>query len=531
LSRQVHYSTGYLSRVERGERLPSAGLARSCDETLGADGALARLVTWRPPKGGAPRQLPAQLPAAVADFMGRAAELAELEAAASTSHRAAVVISAIGGMAGVGKTALAVQFAHRIASRFPDGQLYVDLRGFDPSGQPLEPGAAVRGFLNALHVPKERIPADLDAQAGLYRSLLAERRMLILADNARDAAQVRPLLPGTPGCLVLVTSRRRLTGLAATDGAHLIDLDVLTEGEARDLLTARLGADRVAAEPAAIAEIIAGCGRLPLALAIVAARAAANPAFALRALAAELAEHQLDALAADGDPTTNVRTVFAWSYRALRPGTARLFRLLSLHPGPDISARAAASLAGLPPVRARSLLADLSDAHLTCEPVHGRHSLHDLLRSYAAELASQLDTEAQRRAATHRMLDHYLHTSKAGAELQGPVRDPITLAPPQPGVTPETMADAGQALAWFTTEHAVLLAAIERAAIDGFDACTWQLAWSIWTYLHCQGHRRDQAAAQHLVAARKAWQQALAILDDLGHPGADTVRAKLAALR
>ena len=224
----------------------------------------------------------------------------------------------------------------------------MNLRGFDLSRQPLAPTAALRGFLGALGVPAVQIPPDTDRQARLYRSLLADRRMLIVADNARDAPQVRPLLPGTTGCLVLVTSRSQLSGLAVTDGANLIDLDLLTPTEARDLLAARIGSGRVAAEPQATEEIIARCERLPLALAIAAARAAVRPTFPLHAIASELRGGRLDALSTGDDPASDARAVFSWSYRTLTPAAARMFRLLGLHPGPDISSLAAASLVGFP---------------------------------------------------------------------------------------------------------------------------------------------------------------------------------------
>jgi tetratricopeptide (TPR) repeat protein len=510
LARLIHYSKGYLSRVETGRSSPTLAVARACDQALSAGGALAMLVAERPRAWSADLPRPAQLPAAVAGFTGRSAALAELGTTVGGSA-AAVVISAIGGMAGIGKTALAVQFAHQVAGRFPDGQLYVNLRGFDPSEPPLDPAAAVRGFLDALQIPAARIPPDPGAQAGLYRSLLAGLRVLVLADNARDAAQVRPLLPGAPGCLVLVTSRHQMAGLAAADGARLIDLDLLTEAEAHDLLTARIGEQRAAAEPAAVREVISLCGRLPLALAIVAARAAARPAFPLGELAAELAAHQLDALAANGDQATDLRAVFFWSYRALDPQAARLFRLLGLHPGPDITAQAAASLARLPSPQARKLLGELADAHLISEPLPGRYALHDLLRAYAVSLASQHDTPSERRAATHRMLDHYLYTSSTGADWLNPTRDQLALAPPQPGAAPESISDTDQAVAWFTAEQGVLLAAVERAASDGFDSCAWQLAWVLRIYYHLQGRWHDQAATQ---------QMALSAADRLGDPQA-----------
>ena len=260
--------------------------------------------------------VPRQLPAASRSFTGRARELAALSALVERDLRQAsgVVIAALTGMAGIGKTALAVHWAHQVADRFPDGQLFVNLRGSGPSGTPVTPTDAVRGFLTALGVPPARIPPDTDGQAALYRSLLAGRRMLIVLDNAQDAEQVRPLLPGSPGCLVLVTSRNRLTGLAAAEGAHLITLGVLTEAESHDLLASNLGAGRAMAEPVAVSELIALCGRLPLALCDVAARAVARPGLPLAALAAEMrdARRRLDALET-GEPVTSVRMVFSWS--------------------------------------------------------------------------------------------------------------------------------------------------------------------------------------------------------------------------
>jgi NB-ARC domain len=269
------------------------------------------------------------------------AELAVLTGVLDSHAQAggSVVISAIGGTAGVGKTALAVYWAHQVAHRFPDGQLYVNLRGFDPSGQVMDPAEAVRRFLDALGVPPERTPVDVDAQVALYRSQLAGKRVLVVLDNARDTAQVRPLLPGAPGCLVVVTSRNHLTGLIAADGAHPVTLDLLTVEEARQLLAQRLGADRVAAEPAAVDEIITRCARLPLALALAAARAAVRPQGGLRVLAEVLRDisHRWQTLTG-GDPTSDVQAVFSWSYQALTPDAARLFRLLGLHPGAGGSA-------------------------------------------------------------------------------------------------------------------------------------------------------------------------------------------------
>ncbi|HEX4704675.1 MAG TPA: NB-ARC domain-containing protein, partial [Pseudonocardiaceae bacterium] len=313
--------------------------------------------------------VPRQLPLAVRHFKGRTHELAILDALAEkTAGAGTAVITAVSGTAGVGKTTLAVHWAHRVAGRFPDGQLYVNLRGFDPGGRAVGPVEAVRRFLDALEVPPTRIPADPDAQTALYRSLLADKRMLIVLDNARDAAQVRPLLPAAPDCLVLITSRNRLSSLVATEGARPIMLDLFTAEEARDALADRLGADRVAAEPKAVDEIVERCARLPLALAVVTARAAMYPELPLATVARELADApgRLDVFE-DDDPHTNVRAVFSWSYQALTPSAARLFRLLSRHPGPDVTIPAAASLAAVPLPDARALLTELTSANLTAE--------------------------------------------------------------------------------------------------------------------------------------------------------------------
>ena len=287
----------------------------------------------------------AHLPAAVPAFVGRRAQLATLSQVLQQPGGTAV-ITAIGGTAGVGKTALAVHWAHQVAGEFPDGQLYVNLRGFDPSGTPVTPDEAVRVLLDSLDVPAEQRPQTVEARLGLYRSLLAGKRMLVLLDNARDAAQVRPLLPGAPTCRVIVTSRNQLAGLVATEAARPLQLDVLTDREASQLLEQRLGADRLAAHPGAAARIIASCARLPLALSIIAARAAMRPDLSLREIAAELAASpDLDAFRDDSDPAADVRAAFSWSYRQFDAEAARAFRLAGLHPGPDLERYAVAALA------------------------------------------------------------------------------------------------------------------------------------------------------------------------------------------
>jgi tetratricopeptide (TPR) repeat protein/transcriptional regulator with XRE-family HTH domain len=454
-----------------------------------------------PDAGGAPRQLPA----AVADFTGRAAEmraLTQIVDDAGADPPAGTGICAIGAAAGTGKSALALHWAHQVAHRFPDGQLHVNLRGFDPSGALATPAEAIRGFLDVLGVPPQRIPRLPDAQAALYRSLLADRRMLILLDNARDEAQVRPLLPASPGSLILVTSRNQLVGLAAADGARLLTLGVLTHEEAVRLLTARIGPRRAAAEPDAVARIAGLCAYLPLALVVAAARAAARPGFPLAALAAELADPvgRLDTLDA-GDPAASVRAVFSWSYEQLGAESARIFRLLGLHPGPDISVPAAASLAATGVPEARRMLRQLARAHLVIEHVPGRYAFHDLLRVYAAERSRQTDSEPERTAAIGRVLDHYLHTA-AGAVLSlHPAIEPIAIAPPRPGTTAELLADHRHARAWFEGEHRVLLAAVTLAAQSGFDSHAWQLPWAIGDFFYSRGSWSEGLAIRRTALA------------------------------
>ncbi|MGX1364997.1 DNA-binding SARP family transcriptional activator/predicted negative regulator of RcsB-dependent stress response [Streptomyces canus] len=445
----------------------------------------------------APIQPPSQLPADLAVFVGRDAELAAM---AGLPSGGTVVITAIAGMAGVGKTTFAVHWARRVADRFPDGRLYLNLRGFDPAGSPVPPAHALRTLLESLGADPHRLPQDVDALAARYRTLLTGRRVLVLLDNAHDAAQVRPLLPGEPGCLVVVTSRDRLAGLVAVDGAHPLHLDVLSVPEARALLARRLGPERVAAEPDAVEEIVARCARLPLALAITAARAATRSAFPLSAIAAELRDSAggLDAFH-DGDTSADVRAVFSWSYRTLSPEAARLFRLLALHPGPDISLPAAAGLAGLARPRTRQLLSELVGAHLVDETAPGRYASHDLLRAYATELTETVDPPQQVRAARHRMLDHYLHTAHQAVALTGRGRALISLAHPAEGVHPEEFgSDAENARAWFAAEQAVLLAAVEQAAVHRYDVHTWQLARTMAHHLHMQGLWREEEAVHRL---------------------------------
>ena len=469
------------------------------------DAASAGQVTG-PARPGIPA--PRQLPAGMRYFTGRKAELDFLtslldESQAPAGASATVVISAIGGTAGVGKTALAVHWANEHTELFPDGQLYVNLRGFDPAGPPVPPEEAVRRFLEALGVPPARIPAGTDAQLGLYRSVLAGKRVLIVLDNARDAGQVRPLLPGAGGCMVLVTSRSQLTDLVALEGAAPLTVGLLTQDEARELLTRRLGDDRVAREQPQADELISLCGRLPLALNIAAARAVTHPRLPLDTLAAQLRDtsQRLDLLSA-GQGHASLRVVLSWSYQTLTEAAARLLRLLSIHPGPDLSLQAAASLAGLDCTQVRLVLDELTGAYLVSEHAHGRYALHDLQRAYATELCRAHESPADRRAALRRALDHYLHTGIVAAELYPTIFTlPLpVLAPLAPGVTPEDIADSDHAMAWFRAEHQVLIAAASRAA-NAFDAHTMQLLLMLHPYLDRSGHWHDGAATGQLALA------------------------------
>ncbi|AIJ22191.1 AfsR/SARP family transcriptional regulator [Amycolatopsis methanolica] len=464
-----------------------------------------RLLRDEPEEGPVPRQLPGDVP----QFAGRMRDLARLDALLpleGSGDRPSVSVAVVSGGAGVGKSAFAVHWAHRVRERFPDGQLYVNLRGFDPGACAMSPAEAVRRFLDALAVPAQRIPVSVEAQVSLYRSLLADKRVLVVLDNARDADQVRPLLPGAPGSFTLVTSRNQLAGLVAVEGAAPVSLDLLSDAEACELLARRLGADRVAAEPEAVASINTLCARLPLALAIVAARAATNPGFTLGELAAELcaARGGLDAFEGD-DASSDVRAVFSWSYHAISADAARLFRFLGLHPGPHVTVAAAASLLGVS--RVRPLLAELTRAHLVAERAPGRYAFHDLLRAYAIELTQEEDAEAERTAAVRRMFDHYVHTAHAGAATLSPQRERLALDPPSPGVVVEPPADAG---AWFAAEHPVLVAGIDRAAAAGFDTHAWQLACALSHTFVRQG--------RHWLGEPRTYEVALEAAARLGDP-------------
>ncbi|MFD0304049.1 BTAD domain-containing putative transcriptional regulator [Streptomyces sp. NPDC127119] len=484
---------------------PGPALQTMYQRVLRADpGLLTAHQRSAPAASGPPSVIPTQLPPSLPVFVGRDAQLGMVR---ELSTGGTAVVSAVGGMAGVGKTAFAVHWARQVAHRFPDGQLYLNLRGFEPAALPVSHEDALRTLLESLGADPRALPQSTEALAVRYRTLLTGKRVLVLLDNARDAAQVRPLLPGEPGCLVIVTSRDQLSGLVAVDGAVPVHLDVLSVPEARALLARRLGPARVAAEPDAVGAIIDLCARLPLALAVAAARAAIRSAFPLSALVDEL-RSGAGGLGAfeNGDALADVRTVFSWSYHALTPDAARLFRLLALHPGPDTTLSAAAGLAGLSLPRTRRSLAELLRAHLLTETAPGRHASHDLLRAYATELAEEREPATELHAARRRVFDHYLHTAHQAVALLNPTRRLIELGPAAEGVPVEDLgSDTDRARAWINAEFLVLTAAVGATAAHHFDRHTWQLAWSMANHVHERGRWHDLRALRlaALDAARR----------------------------
>ncbi|OQR61530.1 AfsR family transcriptional regulator [Streptomyces maremycinicus] len=441
---------------------------------------------------GSGRPVPAQLPMEAVGFTGREEELARLEKVllAAAERPTAVVVSAVSGTAGVGKTALAVHWAHRARDRFPDGQLYVNLRGYDPE-QPMSAADALVRFLTALGVPGQDIPLEEDDRAARYRTEVAGRRMLIVLDNAATVEQVRPLLPGTGSCAVLVTSRDSLAGLVAREGAHRLDLDLLPAAVARTLLR-RLVGPRAEAEPDAVDALAAQCARLPLALRVAAELAVARPATALTDLVTELADQQrrLDLLDADGDPRAAVAVVFSWSLRHLPADTARTFRLLGLHPGPDLDAHAAAALTGSGPADARRALDALARAHLVQPVEAARYGMHDLLRAYATRLTTAEDTPQAREAALDRLFDHYLATAAAAMNCLHPAEAHLRPAAPEPATPVPDLSDPDAARAWLNTERTCLTAVSAHTAAHGRPTHAIRLSLTLYRYL-ISGHHTD----------------------------------------
>jgi tetratricopeptide (TPR) repeat protein len=524
-----------------GQSLPPRRAVRELESKLAASGvdagqladlwARAFLPTSYPAEPGRSPVQPKQLPIETVDFMGRLDELKVLEDLAvevATTGRAAVIV--IEGPAGTGKTALANHVAHQVSDLFPDGQLWTNLRGFGDADEPVAEGQALRDFLQSLGAAPRELPVDADQQAALYRRLLTGRQVLVVLDNARDAGQVRRLLPLSPGCLALMTTRALPSDLAGAV-AHVLRLGPLSDSEARDMLERRLGAARLRREPSAVHEIGRLCGRLPLALSIAAARAAADPDLSLQALAGELRSGSLDA---DG-PVDTARTVFAACYAHLSDGAARMFRLLSLFPGPDTGVTAAASLAAITADQACVVLDELTAAYLVVEHQPGRFALHELLRAYAADEAQANEGAVGLDAATLRLLDHYLRGMNSAVSLIYVARPPVALVPPVAGVLPEVFSSRAQALAWCRAERLAAESVVTYAARhSGFDAYCWQLPWAMAPFLARGGFLRDYLAMQRIAStvarglgdplaqgiANYEYAHACALLGEVGDSGA-----------
>jgi tetratricopeptide (TPR) repeat protein len=423
--------------------------------------------------------IPRQLPGDIAGFVNRHTELSNLNNALpdQPSQRVVASVYVITGTAGVGKTSLVLHWAHRVKELFPDGQLHVNLRGYDP-GPRVEPEQALDRFLRALGVPAGSIPVDLEDKAGLYRSLLANRRVLIILDNAATVRQVRPLLPGHAKCLVLVTSRSRLSGLVARNGAHRLSLDMLTEQEAVTLLRTVTTGYRTPDDPAELVELARLCARLPLALRIAAERASSRPLMPLNELIADLLDesHLWEALTAEDDEDADaVRSVFAWSYRALPEASARLFRLLGLHPGAEFGVPAAAVTAGISIGQVRQLLDALVGTHMLEQRVRGRYQFHDLLRAYAIDQAMHQETANDRREILERILTWYLHTASNAMAIIAPT-DRVIVPQPDSDIAALTFATYDEAFRWYEDEQGNLVSTVRAAADAELHTLAWQLA-------------------------------------------------------
>ncbi|WP_176984744.1 BTAD domain-containing putative transcriptional regulator [Asanoa ishikariensis] len=464
-----------------------------------ADIHLRILRGARPATGAAPadrpaRRIPAQLPAATSPFVGRTPQLAALDQLLTTDS-----VAVVAGTAGAGKTALAVHWAHLVAEKFPDGQLYLNLRGYDPD-TPLDPADALARLLTGLGVPGADLALTVDERAAQLRTELAGRRVLMLLDNAGTAEQVRPLLPGTAGCAVVVTSRDDLAGLVATQGARRVDLDLLREDESVVLLRRLLGT-RAQASLDAVVALARQCAHLPLALRVAAELAAARSQTPLADLVAELADHhqRLRSLDAGGDPRAAVATVFSWSMRNLSADDARTFRLLGLHPGADLDPYAAAALADTTPRQAGRTLAALGRAHLTQANDAGRHGMHDLLRAYAIQLCG----ERERASAYGRLLDFYLATAAAAMDVLHPAEAHRRPRVPESPTPMPDLSAAASALAWLDAERPTLVAVVAYAAAHGRGSHAIRLATVLFRYLEASHYTDALIIYRHALAAAR----------------------------
>ena len=521
---------GGLDDQDDGQGTPQVGSTRSEVSGYAQNVVQARDISGGVHYHGADQQhvvVPRQLPPAIRDFTGRTEDIAALDALlppGSTSAGGeaerfpAVVITAIDGTAGIGKTTLAVTWAHRVSNRFPDGTLYTNLRGYGP-GRAAKPGEVLDGFLRAMGVPATRIPTDLEERAALYRTVLDARRVLVILDNANAADQVRPLLPAGAGCLALITSRSNLMGLVIGQGAVRISLDLLTPSEAVSLLRRIVGAARADAQPQVLARLAEACARLPLALRVAGQRAAARPRLGLVDVLAELADrrYRLDALSSTNDEVTAVRTVFDWSYDALPSDHARVFRALGLHPGVEIDVHAAAALAEVTLAQCRRALEALADVHLAELTGRDRYRTHDLLRAYAAERAESDESAENRFAAIERLLGFYLHAAEAGRSALDLAHHNITAALPMPR-EPLTFGTSIQALDWFKLEYPNLIAVSHYAFENGLFLVSLQISGSLGGLFDYIGRRDEwvRLFENALAAARTLGDQAA---EGLAHDG------------
>ncbi|MBY8863896.1 tetratricopeptide repeat protein [Nocardia sp. CA2R105] len=561
---------GQFGRGQGGTRSDLSGSAADVVQARDIAGGVHFHSPSRDRPAGESVPVPAQLPAAVHGFVNRVADLDRLDsvleqkAGSPGAGRVCVLI----GTAGVGKTSLAVHWGHRVRDRFPDGQLYVNLRGYD-TGEPITPGQALERFLLALGVAPGSLPLDLETRAALFRTLLAQRRTLIVLDNAATVKQVRPLLPGAGRCLVLITSRSRLSSLVARDGAHRVHLQLFDEPAAIELLAGTVAGYRRGDSEHDIAELARLCARLPLALRVAAERAAVRPHMPMSELIENLHDESRlwSALSAeDGEEADAVRTVFAWSYRALPPEAARLFRLLGLHPGPEFSTHAAAALTARSVRDTSNLLDVLVGVHLLEQIGRDRYQFHDLLRAYATDRVRHQDTAQDRHAAITRVLAWYMHTLDNWEkefpipETESTVRH-IASAEPPPDIEPLTFADPDTSLAWFDIERANLTACVRVAVETGNDRIAWRIPaflarpysafntfddWFSTTELGLEAARRlNDTVAQaillesltmayrqvhHLDKAEATGREALALYRRTGHPRGEAIILNLLAL-
>lgn len=449
------------------------------------------------------------LPGDVADFTGRGEETeALLDAVTSGTLSRVVTISALDGMAGIGKTTLAVHVAHLLSATHRGGQLFVDLHGHTPGREPLDPSVALYRLLTQVGIDPAAVPRELEDRAALWRAETAGRSAVVLLDNAASVQQVRPLLPGGGACSVLITSRRRLVGL---EGASILSVKVMTESDAVELFDRIAGPDRTLSQRDAVVEAVGLCGFLPLAIRIGATRLRHRPAWSVADLVVRLRDQQ-KRLSELSSSHLAVAAAFAISFQQLDEPARRMFRLLGLHPGPDVDAPAAAALAGVPVDEAERLLEELLDAHLLDQHTVGRYTFHDLLRAFAADKAATEETADARTAATRRMIDHYMHSAYNAGSLTyatHPTWPRMKLPEPSSGVTPVNLTDPQQALSWYAAEYPVLIAVINRAAAEGFDRDAWRLAGVLVGYLLQAGLWREWLAVNEtaLAASERAGDQ------------------------